>query len=38
MFVDRATATARGKHTPHLLEEAFSWHLRYLREGTMRQR
>ena len=37
-YLDRATATARGKHTPHLLEEAFSWHLRYLREGTMRQR
>lgn len=36
-YLDRATATARGKHTPHLLEEAFSWHLRYLREGTMRQ-
>ena len=36
-YLDRATASARGKHTPHLLEEAFSWHLRYLREGTMRQ-
>ena len=24
-----------GKHTPHLLGEALSWHERYLREGTM---
>ena len=36
-YLDRATATGPGKHTPHLLEEAFSWHVRYLREGTMRQ-
>jgi succinyl-CoA:acetate CoA-transferase len=36
-YLDRATATGPGRHTPHLLEEAFSWHVRYLREGTMRQ-
>jgi succinyl-CoA:acetate CoA-transferase len=24
-----------GKQTPHLLEEAFSWHTRYQRTGTM---
>jgi succinyl-CoA:acetate CoA-transferase len=36
-YLDRATASASGKHTPHLLEEALSWHARYLREGTMRQ-
>jgi succinyl-CoA:acetate CoA-transferase len=35
-YLDRATATGPGKHTPHLLEEAFSWHVRYLRDGTMR--
>ncbi|MPQ99056.1 succinate CoA transferase [Modestobacter sp. I12A-02628] len=35
-YLDRATAGARGKHTPHLLEESLSWHTRYLREGTMR--
>jgi succinyl-CoA:acetate CoA-transferase len=35
-YLDRATATAPGKHTPHLLGEALSWHARYLREGTMR--
>ena len=35
-YFDRASATAPGKHTPHLIEEALSWHARYLREGTMR--
>jgi succinyl-CoA:acetate CoA-transferase len=35
-YLDRATATAPGKHTPHILDEALSWHARYLREGTMR--
>ena len=35
-YLDRATATGPGKHTPHLLGEALSWHARYLHEGTMR--
>ncbi len=35
-YFDRALATAPGKHTPHILSEALSWHDRYLREGTMR--
>jgi len=35
-YFDRASATAPGKHTPHMIEEALSWHARYLREGTMR--
>ena len=35
-YFDRATAQSRGKHTPHLLDEALSWHLRYLRTATMR--
>jgi succinyl-CoA:acetate CoA-transferase len=30
-----AAATQRGGHTPHLLEEALSWHIRYRRTGTM---
>jgi succinyl-CoA:acetate CoA-transferase len=34
-YLDRATAGAPGKHTPHLLAEALSWHVRYLQEGTM---
>jgi succinyl-CoA:acetate CoA-transferase len=35
-YLDRATATSLGKHTPHVLGEALSWHERYLRHGTMR--
>jgi succinyl-CoA:acetate CoA-transferase len=31
----RALAGAPGKHTPHLLDEAFSWHTSFLRHGTM---
>lgn len=29
-------ACARGGHTPHLLEEAFSWHINRQKTGTMR--
>jgi succinyl-CoA:acetate CoA-transferase len=36
-YLDRATASSFGKHTPHLIDEALSWHARYLREGTMQQ-
>jgi len=25
-YFDRASATAPGKHTPHMIEEALSWH------------
>ncbi|HMD99125.1 MAG TPA: acetyl-CoA hydrolase/transferase family protein [Terriglobia bacterium] len=35
-YYRRALALSPGKHTPHLLEEAFGWHLRYLRTGTMK--
>lgn len=31
-----ARAKARGGHTPHLLEEAFSWHVRREKTGSMR--
>ena len=34
-YLDRATAQASGKHTPHLLPEALSWHSRYLETGSM---
>ncbi|MCE4553494.1 acetyl-CoA hydrolase/transferase family protein [Pelomonas cellulosilytica] len=34
-YFDRACRDAPGKHTPHLLGEAFSWHLRYLQQGRM---
>ena len=35
-YFDRAMARPSGKHTPHILEEALSWHVRYLESGTMR--
>lgn len=34
-YFDRACQ--RGGHTPHLLEEAFSWHLRYSETGSMKK-
>ncbi len=37
-YSERALASAPGKHTPHLLDEALSWHTRYLGQGTMRVR
>jgi succinyl-CoA:acetate CoA-transferase len=35
-YFERALVEAPGKHTPHLLDEALSWHTRFLRHGTMR--
>jgi succinyl-CoA:acetate CoA-transferase len=35
-YFDRAVAHSAGKHTPHLLDEALSWHRRYLDHGSMR--
>ncbi len=35
-YFDRAMmAHPHGRHTPHLLEEALSWHIRYQRTGSM---
>ncbi|HEX8987245.1 MAG TPA: acetyl-CoA hydrolase/transferase family protein [Rhodocyclaceae bacterium] len=34
-YYRRALDHSAGKQTPHLLEEALSWHLRYLRGGSM---
>ena len=34
-YFDRACA--RGGHTPHLLEEAFSWHMRLAETGSMKK-
>jgi succinyl-CoA:acetate CoA-transferase len=34
-YFDRALSGAFGRHTPHLLEEALSWHARYVRAGSM---
>ena len=35
-YLQRALAAPGGKHTPHLLNEALSWHTRYLSTGSMR--
>jgi succinyl-CoA:acetate CoA-transferase len=35
-YFERALIASPGKHTPHLLDEALSWHTRFLRSGTMR--
>jgi succinyl-CoA:acetate CoA-transferase len=35
-YFDRAQAGSAPKHTPHILTEALSWHVRYLEHGTMR--
>jgi succinyl-CoA:acetate CoA-transferase len=35
-YFERALHDSRGKHTPHLLNEALSWHQRFLDTGDMR--
>lgn len=34
-YTERAWTDGPGRHTPHLLEEALSWHQRYLDTGSM---
>jgi len=34
-YFHRALEMSPGKHTPHLLEEVFDWHIHYLRTGHM---
>ncbi len=34
-YYDRALRDSVGKHTPHLLDEAFLWHRNYLKTGKM---
>ncbi|WP_347057000.1 acetyl-CoA hydrolase/transferase family protein [Blastococcus sp. HT6-30] len=34
-YLERAERGAYGRHTPHLLPEALSWHTRYLETGSM---
>lgn len=36
-YFDRACRESFGKHTPHLLGEALSWHERFVETGTMRR-
>lgn len=35
-YYQDALVRAHGKQTPHILEEALAWHVRYLRQGTMK--
>ena len=34
-YLERALRDAPGKHTPHLLDQAYAWHQRYLKTGSM---
>ncbi|GAA4050457.1 acetyl-CoA hydrolase/transferase family protein [Arthrobacter methylotrophus] len=34
-YFDRAKRESYGKHTPHLLNEALSWHQRFIETGSM---
>ena len=34
-YFERACASGRGMHTPHLLSEALSWHQRFEESGQM---
>ncbi|MQY50632.1 acetyl-CoA hydrolase/transferase family protein [Rhodocyclus tenuis] len=35
-YYERAMKQASGRQTPHILDEALSWHSRYLKTGSMR--
>ncbi len=35
-YYDQALATANGKHTPHDLRKAHSWHVKFLETGSMK--
>lgn len=35
-YYEYSLKTAQGKHTPHDLEKAFSWHTRFLETGSMK--
>jgi succinyl-CoA:acetate CoA-transferase len=36
-YYRHSLANSPGKHTPHMLEEAFSWHIRYQHTGNMHE-
>ena len=36
-YFDRAKAATKNAHTPHLMDEALSWHTRFLKTGTMKK-
>jgi len=35
-YYGRALRESPGKHTPHLMDEAFSWHSRFMKTGSMK--
>ena len=35
-YYERAVKSANSQHTPHILNEALSWHARFLETGTMK--
>ena len=35
-YYRRSLDSSPGKHTPHLIDEAFAWHLRFQRTGSMK--
>lgn len=35
-YLHRALQSSYGRHTPHLIDEALSWHARYVSDQTMR--
>jgi succinyl-CoA:acetate CoA-transferase len=35
-YLERAQSGPDGQHTPHLLDEALSWHARFLKTGSMK--
>ena len=36
-YYERALAATKSAHTPHILEEALSWHERFQATGTMKK-
>ncbi len=36
-YLNRSLGSSFGGHTPHLLDEALSWHHRFVQRGTMRE-
>ena len=36
-YFDRAKAATKNAHTPHLMDEALSWHSRFLKTGSMKK-
>jgi succinyl-CoA:acetate CoA-transferase len=36
-YLERAEKATKSIHTPHLLEEALAWHIRFTQTGTMKK-